>query len=116
MHGLLEGALEEHMGRLRGMTQRIADKAAADARFKELQHLEEVSPPPLQSPGLPSPGSSGMYAYPLLQTSLLQSVLKGMLCFPVLVAERGLRTIKRSIWLQQHPRMRISAAKRAGSL
>ena len=42
MHGLLEGALEEHMGRLRGMTQRIADKAAADARFKELQHLEEV--------------------------------------------------------------------------
>lgn len=30
------------MGRLRGMTQRIADKAAADARFKELQHLEEV--------------------------------------------------------------------------
>lgn len=39
MHGLLE----EHMGRLRGMTQRIADKAAADARFKELQHLEEVS-------------------------------------------------------------------------
>ena len=44
MHGLLEGALEEHMGRLRGMTQRIADKAAADARFKELQHLEEVRP------------------------------------------------------------------------
>ena len=42
MHGLLEGALEEHMARLRGMTQRIADKAAADARFKELQHLEEV--------------------------------------------------------------------------
>ena len=44
VHGLLEGALEEHMGRLRGMTQRIADKAAADARFKELQHLEEVRP------------------------------------------------------------------------
>ncbi len=44
MHGQLEGALEEHMGRLRGMTQRIADKAAADARFKELQHLEEVCP------------------------------------------------------------------------
>lgn len=42
MHGLLEGALEEHMARLRGMTQRAADKAAADARFKELQHLEEV--------------------------------------------------------------------------
>lgn len=42
MHGLLEGALEEHMARLRGMTQRIADKAAADARFKELQHLQEV--------------------------------------------------------------------------
>ena len=42
MHGLLEGALEEHMARLRGMTQRIADRAAADARFKELQHLEEV--------------------------------------------------------------------------
>ncbi|CAL5224212.1 g6858 [Coccomyxa viridis] len=42
VHGLLEGALEEHMGRLRGMTQRIADKAAADARFKELQHLEEA--------------------------------------------------------------------------
>ncbi len=44
VHGLLEGALEEHMGRLRGMTQRVADKAAADARFKELQHLEEVPP------------------------------------------------------------------------
>ena len=43
VHGLLEGALEEHMARLRGMTQRVADKAAADARFKELQHLEEVS-------------------------------------------------------------------------
>ncbi len=43
MHGLLETAEQEHMLRLRALTQRAADKAAADARFKELQHLEEVS-------------------------------------------------------------------------
>lgn len=42
VHGLLEVAEQEHMVRLRGLTQRAADQAAADARFKELQHLEEV--------------------------------------------------------------------------
>ncbi len=43
MHSLLETAAEEHMVRLRGITQRAADQAASDARFKELQHVEEVS-------------------------------------------------------------------------
>lgn len=43
MHSLLETAAEEHMVRLRGITQRAADQAASDARFKELQHVEEVT-------------------------------------------------------------------------
>ena len=42
VHALLEGAAEEHMVRLRGITQRAADQAASDARFKELQHVDEV--------------------------------------------------------------------------
>ena len=44
MHLLLEAAAEEHMVRLRAVQQRSAEAAAADARFKELQHLEEVRP------------------------------------------------------------------------
>ncbi|EIE27758.1 hypothetical protein COCSUDRAFT_64368 [Coccomyxa subellipsoidea C-169] len=43
VHSLLETAAEEHMVRLRGITQRAADKAASDARFKELQHVDEAS-------------------------------------------------------------------------
>ncbi|KAK9917910.1 hypothetical protein WJX75_009504 [Coccomyxa subellipsoidea] len=43
VHSLLETAAEEHMVRLRGITQRAADQAASDARFKELQHVEEAS-------------------------------------------------------------------------
>jgi hypothetical protein len=46
VRALLEGAEQEHMVRLRGLTQRIADQAASDARFKELQSLEEVLPLP----------------------------------------------------------------------
>lgn len=42
MASLLEGAGAEHGVRLRGVQQRAAEAAAADARFKELQHLEEV--------------------------------------------------------------------------
>ncbi|CAL8463713.1 g3247 [Coccomyxa elongata] len=43
VHALLEGAAEEHMVRLRGITQRVADQAASDARFKELQHVDEAN-------------------------------------------------------------------------
>jgi hypothetical protein len=46
VHLLLEAAAEEHMVRLRAVQQRSAEAAAADARFKELQHLEEVRPGP----------------------------------------------------------------------
>ncbi len=42
MGALLEAAGQEHGVRLRALQQRAAEAAAADVRFKELQHLEEV--------------------------------------------------------------------------
>lgn len=44
VHVLLEAAGEEHMVRLRGVQQAARAAAAADERFKELQHLGEVRP------------------------------------------------------------------------